>query len=45
MAQRDDVRVPIPDPPIRFMHRFRSFMRTQNMAWKTEITKLVIYLR
>lgn len=36
MAQMEDLRVPIPNPPVRFMHQLRAFMRANNLAWRTE---------
>lgn len=36
MSKIKDGRHPLPNPPIKFMHKLRGFMRTQGLAWKTE---------
>ncbi len=32
----DDVRPPLPSPPVKLMHRLRAQMRAENKAWSTE---------
>ena len=34
----DDIPVPLPDKPIRFMDQFREFLRSRRLAYKTEQT-------
>ncbi len=34
----DDVRRPLPDKPVRFLDQLRAFMRSKQMAYKTEQT-------
>ncbi len=34
----DDIPQPLPQKPVRFMHQFRAFMRSKQMAYKTEQT-------
>lgn len=32
----DDIPIPIPDQPVKFMDRFRAFIRARHMAYRTE---------
>ncbi len=34
----DDIRPPLPDQPVRFMDQFRAFIRSKQLAYKTEQT-------
>lgn len=34
----DDIPYPLPDKPVRFMDRLRSYMRARNLAYRTEKT-------
>lgn len=36
--EMDDVRIPIPEKPIKFMHQLRACIRSRNLAYKTETT-------